>query len=431
MTAPFEFRLPDVGEGIAQIEVLRWFAEVGETVHADQPLIEGETDKSVVEIPSPVTGTLLAQCIAAGTVGAVGELLAVIASADSPADAVSSAAESFMTPPPAAPPPAPSGEAAPGSSRRRPLASPHTRRLAAQRGIDLTTVAGTGPHGRITEADLATAGAVSAAAPISRAPTSAAPPLAAPAGATPPTAAPRSAASDRGSRPRTSTTTPLTGVRRATAQAMTAALRIPHITEFREVDATNLLAARAVLAQHLADRGLHLSVLPLLLAAVARALAGNPSFNATFDERAEAVTSYSAVDLGIATATDDGLLVPVLRDADQRGLADIAAELDRLAAGARARTLGREELTGGTFTVTNIGSFGSWLGTPLIRPPEVGIAGFGRIADRVIVVDGQPAVRPVLPIIAAADHRIHDGSHLAAFIDSLAEVVAQPLVLLA
>lgn len=412
MTEIVEFRMPDVGEGIAEAEVLQWFAEVGDTVTVDEPMVEVETDKSIVEIPAPATGTLLKQAVAVGKVARVEKLLAIIGdpgalsedATEGPAEEPSGGAPvgTAITTAEVSSAAALAGTSAPSGPRRHPMASPRTRRLAVQRGIDLTDLAGSGPHGRILEVDLDNAPSTGASdAPAARAGVA-----------------------------RTDEVIELRGLRRSIARSMTEALTIPHVTEFREVDATNLLAARAALKPSFEANGMRLSVLPLLLKAVMRALAIQPSMNATFDASTETLTKHAAVHLGMATATDDGLIVPVIRDADLLDLAELTSEVERLAERARTRTATPGELTGGSFTVTNFGSFGTWMGNPVIRPPEVGIAGFGRIADRVIAVDGEAVVRPVLPMVVATDHRINDGAHLAAFVNAVADAVAQPLLLL-
>jgi pyruvate dehydrogenase E2 component (dihydrolipoamide acetyltransferase) len=417
-----EFNMPDVGEGIAEAEILEWFVEVGETIAADQPLVQVETDKSIVEIPAPATGTLLRQAVPAGKVARVEELLAVIgdpselsAPAGTPQEPVAAeVAPATEAPGSSTPRTTPNGAIAligvsdQSAPRKRPLATPRTRRLAVQRGIDIATITGTGPYGRVLETDLDE--------PHHGTGSLGSPPDA--------TTAPRAATA------RTNEVTQLRGLRRSISRSMTEALTIPHVIEFREVDATNLLAARAALKPVFEAKGIRLSVFPLLLQAVMRALQIQPSMNATYDAATETLTQYAGVHLGMATATDDGLIVPVIRDADLLGLSELTLEVERLAERARTRTATPEELTGGSFTVTNFGSFGTWMGTPVIRPPEVGIAGFGRIAEKVIAVNGEAVVRPILPIVVATDHRINDGAHLAAFVNAVADAVAQPLLLL-
>lgn len=422
MTELVEFHMPDVGEGIAEAEVLQWFAEVGDTITADQPMVQVETDKSIVEIPAPATGTLLKQAVTVGQIAQVEELLAVIGDSGAlpvetapgaPAPTTTSDVE--QTPAPEVSASAQETSAAlplavsdPTALRIRPMASPRTRRLAVQRGVDITQLTGTGPHGRILESDL------DAHVPGSAASTASTPAV----------------ASERARVNRVNDVVELRGLRRSISRSMTEALTIPHVTEFREVDATNLLAARAALKPSFEAQGIRLSVFPLLLKAVMRALTIAPTLNATFDASTDTLTTHAGVQLGMATATGDGLIVPVIHDADLFGLAELTVEVERLAERARTRTATPEELTGGSFTVTNFGSFGTWLGTPVIRPPEVAIAGFGRITEKVVAVDGQPVVRPILPIAVATDHRINDGAHLATFVNAVADAVAQPLLLL-
>lgn len=431
-----EFRMPDVGEGIAEAEIISWLVEVGEQVQEDQALCAVETDKSLVEIPSPSVGTITSRHGDVGEVVAVGGVLVVIETADSSPEVTPTGPADTAPTTPAPSSTAPTATSSTG--QRRPLASPRTRRLAAERGLDLSAIVGTGPHGRILESDLDTATDSTAAAPVtaSTATASHSTTASAPATSTGAVVGGTQAHGILPGRPRRGEplpdeVIPLRGLRRSIARSMTEALTIPHVTEFREIDATNLLAAHRTLKASLGDRGVRLSVFPLLLTAVIRALELQPSMNATFDVSAETVTRHGSVHLGMATATEDGLIVPVIRDADRRGLVELALEVDRLAEAARTRTATPGELTGGTFTVTNFGSFGTWLGNPVIRPPEVGIAGFGRIAEKVVAVDGQPVVRPILPMVVATDHRIHDGSHLAAFVGAVAEAVVDPVLLLA
>lgn len=452
MSESIEFKLPDVGEGIAEAELVEWLVSVGDDVVEDQPIVVIETDKSQLELPAPGAGVVTALHASEGDVVKVGGDLVDISTAGSrdvagagadasdagsgvctsvavggePAAATAAAAVPVHRPSLQL---SSSGEAAtvtaPGASEAsgrpggmRPLASPSTRRLALQQGVDLAQVQGTGPNGRILATDLESAGAASAGAP---------------AGADPVAthAAPRAGRRAAGpERAQDTTVIELRGLRRQIARSMTEALRIPHVTEFREIDATALLEARALLRPRFEEAGLRLSILPFLVKACTWALARHPSLNARFDAENERITQYRSVHLGIATATDDGLIVPVLRHSDELSMRAIAAEIDRLADLARTRKASPEELGDGTFTLTNFGSFGTWLGTPIIRPPEVAIAGFGRVEQKVIPVDGAPAVRPVLPIVVAADHRINDGAHLGGLVSDIAAALSQPLLLL-
>lgn len=473
MSDSIEFKLPDVGEGIAEAEVIEWLVAVGEEVAEDQPLVVIETDKSQLELPAPGAGTIVALRASEGDVVKVGEDLVEISTAGSaPTSSATEGTASSASGADAAAAHRPSSNIlsvgrvatsdvseattpAPSAAPRglRPLASPSTRRLALQLRVDLTRVQGTGPNGRILAEDLngtgSAGGAAAASATAGRetagagagtdvgldkaldAPLAESGSVAAgPTDADPVSAQTRGSRPARPERPQDTTVIELRGLRRQIARSMTEALRIPHATEFREIDATALLEARAALRPRFEEAGLRLSILPFLVKACTWALARRPSLNARFDAENERITQYRAVHLGIATATDDGLIVPVLRNSDDMSLREIASHIDRLARLARTRTATSEELGDGTFTLTNFGSYGTWLGTPIIRPPEVAIAGFGRVEQKVIPVDGAPAVRPVLPIVVAADHRINDGAHLGGLVSDIGSALTQPLLLL-
>ena len=377
--AEIVFRLPDVGEGLAEAEVVEWLVSPGAAVRADQPVVTVETAKAQVELPAPADGTIRELARAVGDMVPVGEPLFVLETA---------AATVLAT-------------------RNRVLAAPSTRRLAVEHGVDLTTLTGSGPKGRIVPDDV-----MAAAAPPKHKPE-------------PEPVVPQAPLDTPDSEVR-----PLRGLRRQTAKAMTAALAVPHITEFREVDATELERAHAALRSDAESRGERLTLLPLLVRVLVAALRRHPELNATFDPDRAELTVHRRLHVGIATATPDGLVVPVLRDAGTRGVPGLGREIARLAEAARERTLTPRDTTGATFTVSNFGSYGTWLGTPLISPPQVAIAGFGRVRDAVVPVDGAPAVRRVLPLAVAADHRVLDGADLGAFVATLARLVTQPLLLL-
>ena len=415
MSDQFEFHLPDVGEGIAEAELVEWMVAVGDTVIEDQTIAVIETDKSQLELPSPVAGTVTSLDAAEGTVVKVGSLLISIATSNARASVEEAVREPTVQtdPSPLQHRDIPKVNPADASGQRglRPLASPSTRKLARSKGVDLSQIIGSGPHGRILAIDLDNSiTTVTDNTPIDTVIQATAP--------------------QRDRSERTETVIELRGLRRQIANSMTEALRIPHVIEFREIDATAILAARATLKPHFERDGIRLSILPFLAKACAWALARNPTFNARFDPDAGRLTQFDAVHLGIATSTDDGLIVPVLHDMDQLSLRQIAQEIDPLAEAARTRKASLAQLSGGTFTLTNFGSFGTWLGTPIIHSPEVAIAGFGRIQDKVIAIDGSPAVRPVLPIVVAADHRINDGADLGALVGDIATVLLDPILLL-
>ena len=462
----FSFNLPDVGEGLGEGEIVRWLVKPGDRVKPDQILAEVETDKAVVEIPSPVPGTIKALGGKPGDVLKIGALLAVI-DADpgvripqqkdhghnAPAPAANAAASApakpgapaparrpAPTPRPAAAPtprasiipaparrPVPAVKPATAAAPARPgrvLAAPATRKRAVELGIDLTTVAGTGPGGRVTSEDVERA-AKKPATPA-RAPTRT-PPAAPAAAAARPMARARIVVppADRRDEVR-----PLRGLRRRIAQAMNDSLTVPHIWDWYTADASKLVAARASLKDEFAKEGVKLTYLPFFIKAVVAALKKFPSFNATLDMAKEEIVHRSRYNIGLAMATDDGLIVPVIHDADMKSLFDLAVEIAELAQLTRTRKISPDRLADGTFNITNFGSYGARMGTPIIKPPQVAISGFGAIHDDVIAVDGQPAVRPVLPIITSTDHRVNDGEHLGTFVLTIAGFLSDPIRLL-
>jgi len=395
-----DYKLADVGEGIAEAEVIEWLVAVGDLVTEDQAVVIVETDKSQIEIPAPVTGTVKSLGAKVGDVLSVGSSLMQIEATGKVSKDISS--QVIHGTQPAATTVSSSTTSAPRASNVRPLASPSTRKLAASLGINLENVTGSGPNGQITAADVQSAKSGTTTSVSETGP---------------------SVIKDDGSG---ITLIQLRGLRRQIATSMSEALRIPHITEFKEIDATALLALRSELAPQFEKAGTKLSVTPLLMRACILALKNHPTFNSRFDAEMGEIRQYEDINLGFATSTEDGLIVPVMRTANDFTVSKLASETDRLADLAKTRKATTDQLGGGTFTITNFGSFGTWLGTPIIRPPEVAIAGFGRIAEKVIPVDGQPAVRMVLPIVVAADHRINDGAHLGAFVSDIAQLLLNP-----
>jgi pyruvate dehydrogenase E2 component (dihydrolipoamide acetyltransferase) len=423
--APLEFRLPDVGEGIASAEIIAWQVAEGDHVREHQELVEIQTDKATVVIPCPATGVVTRLCAADGDSLDVGALLAVIEPASSASNGDEAAARAEAAAEQAAPAHAaePAGEApAPSAAAPRtglPLAAPTTRRLARELGVSLEDVAGSGPQGRILREDVERA-AAGEAAPAPTAPAAPAP-SAAPAPGAPP-AAPGEVV-------------PLRGVRRTIAHSLTRAWQeVPRVIDYREVDAGALLRARASLKQRALDRddeplARALTPTPLIVRAAVLAARDHPYVNASIDLQREQITLHRHYHVGIATAGPDGLTVPVIHDADRRSLAEIALEIVELSQAARERRLRPEQLAGPTFTVNNFGSLGTWLGTPIVRPPEVVNLGVGAIRDRVVAVDGAPVVRPTLVLAVAGDHRVLDGDTLAAFVTQVAALLEDPVLL--
>lgn len=450
---PFEFRLPDVFEGTAEAEIVEWKVAIGDEVREDQPLVDVETDKAVVTIPCPTDGVVLELRAEAGQLVPIGEMLAIFGdrSEYEPEPAAgtvdASAAAAYPTREAASVAGAPAtqdadasgspgaapvaahgaGDGGGGASSAtaaahaagRPLASPAVRKLAREHGVDLAAVSGSGPAGRIVREDVVAAAESSAPA------------------------AQDVAAQQIGARAtpdgagREAEVVPLRGLRRTIARNMTESWQtIPHIVDFREVDATALLAARSDLRER-ADRAgdeelaRTLTLMPLLVKIAATAALRHPGINASVDMEREEITYHRAVHLSVAISTPDGLLVPVIRDADRKSVAVLAREMAVLAEEARARRLGRDQLTGGTLTVNNYGALGSPLSTPIIPVGQSTNVGFGRIHESAVVRDGEIVVRPVLGLSCSGDHRVLDGADLASYVNDVCAAIENPVLLLA
>jgi len=365
----YEFKLPDLGEGLTEGEVARWLVAVGDEVAEDQPLVEIQTDKTTVEIPSPAAGTVSQILVEEGATVPVGTVLVVIGG-----DGAASAATEEQ--PRAEPAPVAAASTAPATERVR--ATPLVRRVAEELRVDLAAVHGTGPQGRITEDDVRNAAS------------------GAPADAEPP--------------PDGERREPLRGVRKLIAQHLTTSHReVPAVTVVEECDFTQLDRVRG-----------HRSYLAYLVEATVHGLRAVPELNARLD--GEEVVYLERYDLGVAVQTDQGLVVPVLRAVDEKSLDEIEAEGNRLAESAREGTLKSEELRGSTFTVSSGGKLGGLLATPLVNHPEVGILGLHRIVERPVVRDGEIVVRKVGLLSCTFDHRVVDGVRASAF---LLDVIAR------
>lgn len=424
MSAPHVIKVPDLGEGIAEVELVAWHVKPGDTVAEDQVLADVMTDKATVEIPSTVAGRVLALGGEVGQTLAVGaELIrietALLPGADAPALLARAAAGPAAPPvaaPPVAAPSAPLPRPAAPPAARRPIASPALRERAWSLGVDLAQVEGSGPGGRILQRDLdehiARHGAPG--------PTPAAPAYA------PSPARPRlvAAGEDRVE------TVKFVGLRRKIAQRMQEAKRrIPHFSYVEELDVTELEALRERLnARHGAARG-RLTLLPFLVQAMVVALREFPDLNATFDDDAGVLSRHSAVHVGIATQTEAGLMVPVLRDAQAHDLWANAAEIARLAEAARSGRVVRDELSGSTITVTSLGRLGGIVTTPVINWPEVAIVGVNRIALRPVIRAGAVVPRLLMNLSSSFDHRVVDGMQAAAFVQRLRELLEAPALL--
>lgn len=410
-----EFRFPDVGEGLAEAEIVRWLVPEGGPVQEDQAIVEVETDKSLVEITSPVTGVLTVHGAGEGTVIAVGAVLATFESdgaAPAPdAHAPTAAAQSSAPAAPATPPPA-----VPAQGGRRPKATPSTRGLARSLGVDLTAVVGTGAGGRILDEDVRAA-ASGASAPSSAPADASSTARSAPAAPLPKVEPP--VGEDR--------VVPLRGVRKAIARNMLQSwTTVPHVNSIHEVDLSEMQRLRA----QLKERGRDVPMTAFLVRAAALALREFPVLNASVDGEKEEMILRHRVNIGVAVDAPDGLIVPVIDDADMKDVVRIGEELRQLAAQTRDRSVPQERLRGGTFTVNNYGPLGGWFGTSLVKPPEVGILSIGPARDQVVPRDGQIVIRPIAGMVLAADHRVADGREIIGFCVSVRRMMEAPVNLL-
>jgi pyruvate dehydrogenase E2 component (dihydrolipoamide acetyltransferase) len=426
----FQFTLPDLGEGMAEVEVISWHVAEGDEVVSDQALLSVETDKLITDLPSPVAGRILELSVAEGEKVPVGQTLLIIDTVDtlgaeSPRRDPPQATASSSHPASAVESPAQADthRSAPTAARPRVKAAPAVRKLAIDLGLDLSRLSGTGPGGRVTIDDVrGAAEATPAARP------------AAPTAQPPHATATNGRPSDvRGPGPRLGDRVPMTAMRRQIAHNLTESwTRIPQCVDFREVDAGALVETRRVIATERSDLPAP-SFDAFMVKFAAFALARYPIFNSKLDESSEEIMVEKEINIGVATKTPDGILVPVLRHIDEKTLDEISFEIDGAAARARARQLTSEQLRGGTFTVNNIGALdprGGGYPTPLINWPEVAILGFGRITDRVVAIDGQPAVRPTMLLTVTADHRLIDGADVAAFTNTLVALIREPRLLI-
>jgi pyruvate dehydrogenase E2 component (dihydrolipoamide acetyltransferase) len=412
----YEFKLPDIGEGVVEGEIVRWLVKEGDLLRQDQPMVEIMTDKATVEIPAPRAGRVVKRMYAEGQTCPVGKVLIAIDETGDPApEGVSPMPPpGTQAPPPAslsmaAPPAATtsSAPATPTATTSNVLATPATRKLAREMGVDLTTVAGTGPGGRITSDDVrgARSGATNghpAAVPV---------------------VAARPAVAATGPDVRL----PFRGLRKRIAENMVRAKReAADYTYVEEVDCTQLVDLRAKANARLRARGIKLSYLPFIVRAVVDALKKFPQLNATLDERAGEIVQRHQYHIGVAAQGEDGLLVPVIRDADRRSILELAREIERLAAAAKAGKATRDELTGSTFTISSLGQLGGVMATSIINHPEVAILGVHKIAKRPAVFEDKIVVRDLMNLSISADHRLVDGYDAARFVAEVKESLESP-----
>jgi 2-oxoisovalerate dehydrogenase E2 component (dihydrolipoyl transacylase) len=392
----YVFKLPDVGEGTAEAEIVAWHVAVGDRVKEDQQLVDVMTDKATVEMTSPVAGTIVSLRGQPGEMATVGAPL-VEFEVDS-AERAPQPAKKYQPPVAPAAVPQPRQESA-----DRPFASPAVRRRASDLGIDLQTVPGTGPGGRVQHGDLDSYVAAGKAHTAARAPQ-----------------APREGVTD----------IKVIGLRRRIAEKMQESKRrIPHFSYVEEIDMTELENRRANLNATKKPEQPKLNVLPFLIRALVRVLPEFPQINAHFDDEAGVVHRFAAIHIGIATQTANGLIVPVVKNAETLDIWRAAAEVARVAAMARDNTASKDDLSGSTITVTSLGALGGIASTPIINHPEVAIVGPNAIVDRPVVHEGQIAVRKMMNLSSSFDHRVVDGADAAAFVQRLKTLLEHPAML--
>lgn len=426
--AKFEYRFPELGEGLHEGEIVKVLIQPGAKVTDDDIIMEVQNDKAIVEVPCPVNGTVLEVLVKDGQVCHVGELVAVIdAEGDIPESAQPAAAEEkkeeAASAPAAAAPSAPAqaqAEAKPANAQV--LATPSVRKYAREKGVDLTQVSGTGKNGRITREDVDGFGGAPAAQAAAEAPAASAA-QEAPAAGEAKAAAP--AASGTAYRPEERV--PFKGIRKAISNAMVKSVyTAPHVTIMDEVDVTELVALRAKYKPYAEKKGSKLTYLPFIVKALVAACRQFPILNSTLDEANQEIVYRKYYNIGIATDTDNGLIVPVIEDADRKNLFMIADSIRDLAARGRDGKLTAAELKGSTISISNIGSAGGMFFTPVINFPEVAILGTGRISEKPVVRNGEIVAAPVMALSLSFDHRLIDGATAQNFMNYIKQLLAQP-----
>jgi 2-oxoglutarate dehydrogenase E2 component (dihydrolipoamide succinyltransferase) len=423
-------QVPALGESIVEGTIARWLKNEGDAVQKGDALVELETDKINVEVPAPVSGVLVKRLKRDGDVVKVGETLgeldeaAVPAAAGASAQKAPAAAKSEAAPAPSASPAPP---AAPRGGAAELKTSPSVRRVAAETGVDPAQVQGTGRDGRVTKGDMLGAATAAPARPTPVAPSGPVPAPSAPAPApsapapAPVTAPkPQAPAGTRETREKMSTRRKRIAEHLLEAQHSTA-----HLTTFNEVDMTAVMRLRDRLKERIEkEHGVRLTFMPFFVRAACMALKSYPIVNAQID--GDSIVYKHYVHMGVAVASDQGLVVPVIKDADTKGLLQISRDIVDVAKRAREGKLAMDDLTGGTFTITNGGVFGSLVSTPILNYPQSGILGLHKIQDRPIAIDGKVEIRPMMYVALSYDHRIVDGQQAVLFLVRLKELVEEP-----
>ncbi|KZE96452.1 Dihydrolipoyllysine-residue acetyltransferase component of pyruvate dehydrogenase complex [Geobacillus stearothermophilus] len=431
----YEFKLPDIGEGLHEAEIIRWLIREGDVVKADQPIAEIQTDKAMVEMTTPVAGKVVALAGPEGATVKVGEPLIVVETEASVAGEAAPTDHLAQEPASAVHIEAPR----PTVGRKRAIAAPSVRKRAREMGVPIDEVEGTGEGGRVTLADLERyvreREAAASVAEAARREANEAGVL------------PTGSASAAGGRQESIASwtsiasldavfeeeerIPLRGLRKKIAEKMVKSMyTAPHVTGMDEVDVTKLVEIRKHLANQLAEERIKLTYLPFIIKAVTRALKQYPMFNAVLDEETNEIVLKKRYHIGIATATKAGLVVPVIRDADQKSIRELAIEIAELSEKAHRQALRLEELQGSTFTITSTGAGGGWFATPIINYPEVAIFGAHAIKRRPVVVGDEIVIRDMMGMSLTFDHRVIDGEPAGRFMRTVAHYLENPEVLL-
>ncbi len=411
----FVFRLPDVGEGIHEAEIVEILVAVGDAVKEDQDIFKIETDKAVVSLPAPATGKVLEISCKVGDVVEVGDPLIVLATDE----------QTTETPPKAAATPpekqkAMEQEAAapaqPLPAHKRALATPHTRQLARKLGVDINAVKGSGKNGRITDEDVERAAAVDTRAGEKVIEQKAAEPQGG-----------KHTVEEFGPVQRI----PFKGIRKKTAEAMRESVgTIPHVWHAEDVDVTALFDVAKQQRADAEEQGVKLTPLAFVVRAVVSALKKFPEVNSSLDEANSEIILKEYYHIGIATDTEHGLIVPVIRDADTKSILHIAREIQLLAEKARAREIELQQLKGATFSITNVGVLGGVYATPIIPPPQAAILALMAARQKPVVVDDKVEIRRIMPLVLAFDHRILDGAMMARFMNHIKNLLENPMRML-
>ncbi|MHA6529003.1 2-oxo acid dehydrogenase subunit E2 [Paenibacillus sp. BAC0078] len=418
-SANFQYKFPELGEGLHEGEIIKMHIKVGDKITDDDIIMEVQNDKAVVEVPSPVNGTVLEVFAKDGQVCRVGEVVAIIAAEGDVPQQEGGHAEAPATG--AAAPAASAAPAAVPALNREVLATPSVRKSAREQGVDLALVNGSGKNGKITHEDVAAFLKGGSAAPA------AVPAAAAPAAEAPKAKAPAAAAAASGNVSLEEERVPFKGIRKAIANAMVkSAYTAPHVTIMDEVDVTELVAFRARMKPVAEKKGVKVTYLPFIVKALVAASRQFPALNATIDEEANEIVYKKYYNIGIATDTDNGLIVPVIKDADRKSIWMIASAITDLALRGRDGKLAPNEMKGSTISITNIGSAGGMFFTPIINFPEVAILGTGRITEKPVVKNGEIVAAPVMALSLSFDHRIIDGATAQNFMNYIKTLLANP-----